>query len=89
MSPTFSGGSFLYPSDDSRSLVLTDLLGLWADRAARLHEQREATTTFRVALRSAVEEDNVPIRQVAKALGISSRGVRRHLDASRSLPDSS
>lgn len=79
----------MYPTDDSHSLLLTDLLGLWADRAARLHEQREATAAFRVALRSAVDEDNVPILQVARALGISSRGVRRHLDAARSLHDSS
>ena len=89
MFPNFGGGCSLNAADDSRSLVLTDLLGLWADRAARLHEQREATTAFRVALRAAVDDDNVPIRQVAKALGLSSRGVRRHLDASRSLPDSS
>ncbi|MDE0137316.1 MAG: hypothetical protein OXM57_14495 [bacterium] len=79
----------MYPADDPHSLVLTDLLGLWADRADRIREQRKATTAFRRALVSAVVADEVPILQVAKALGISSRGVRRHLEAARSLPDSS
>lgn len=77
----------MYPTDDPHNLVLTDLMGLWADRADRLHEQREATTAFRHALRNAVDEGKVPIAQVAAALGLSPRGVRRHLEAARSLPD--
>ena len=87
--PTFGGGGFMYPADDSHSLLLTDLLGLWSDRSARLDEQREATAAFRAALRAAVDEDNVPVRQVANALGISRRGVRRHLDAARAFTGSS
>lgn len=79
----------MYPADDPHNLVLADLMGLWAERAERLHKQRSATTAFRLALRAAVDDDQVPIRHIANALGISSRGVRRHLDAARSLPDSS
>ena len=79
----------MHPADDPHNLVLTDLMGLWAERADRFHKQRRATTAFRLALRAAVDGDQVPIRHVADALGISSRGVRRHLDAARCLPDSS
>ncbi|WP_420614281.1 hypothetical protein [Candidatus Spongiisocius sp.] len=75
--------------DDPHNLVLTDLMGLWADRANRLHEQREATTAFRLALRAAVEDDKVPVTAIAEALDISRRGVGRHLTAARSLPDTS
>ena len=80
---------FMYPSDDPHNLVLTDLMGLWAERANRLHEQSKATTAFRRALRIAVDQDKVPITEVAAALGLSRRGVGRHLDAARSLPDTS
>lgn len=86
---SYLGGGLMYPSDDPHNLVLTDLMGLWADRAHRLHEQREATTAFRLALRTAVDHDKVPVTAIAEALSISRRGLGRHLEAARSLPDTS
>ncbi len=72
--------------DDPQNYVIVDLMVLWTTRAERKYTMQQATVTFRRALLTAIEDDEIPISHVAAALGIDHRAVRRHLQAARALP---
>ena len=71
--------------DDPQNYVMVDLMVLWTTRAERKHTMQQATTTFRRALLTAIENNKIPISQVAAALGIDPRAVRRHLSEALKL----
>ena len=68
--------------DPVRNLALTELLQLWSRRADCLHAVDEATSEFRRAVVRAAEAD-VPLRHMARVMGVTPRAVRLHLAAGR------
>ena len=68
--------------DPVRNLALTELLQLWSKRADCLHAVDAATSEFRRSVVRA-DEAGVPIKHMARVMGVTPRTVRQHRDAGR------
>ncbi len=68
--------------DPVRNLALTELLQLWSKRADCLHAVEAATSEFRRSVVRA-DEAGIPIKHMARVMGVTPRTVRQHLHAGR------
>ena len=71
--------------DPVRNLALSELLQLWSKRADCLHAVDVATAEFRRAVVRA-DEAGVPLKHMARVMGVTPRAVRLHLVAGRAKP---
>ena len=71
--------------DPARNLALTELLQLWSKRADCLHAVDVATAQFRRAVVRA-DDAGVPLKHMARVMGVTPRAVRLHLVAGRAQP---